>query len=80
MDQYADDLAELIEHLDVKEITMVGHSTDGGEVARYIGRHGNKRVKKAVLISSAPDHVEERQQSRRTANGCVRRPPRRCCW
>src|SRR5258708_3546751 len=54
MDQYADDLAEPIEHLDVKEITMVGHSTDGGEVAHYIGRHGNKRLKKAVLISSVP--------------------------
>lgn len=54
MDQYADDLAELIEHLDLKEITMVGHSTGGGEVARYIARHGNKRVKKAVLISSVP--------------------------
>lgn len=54
MDQYADDLAELIEHLNVKEITMVGHSTGGGEVARYIGRHGNARVKKAVLISAVP--------------------------
>jgi non-heme chloroperoxidase len=54
MDQYADDLAELIEHLDLNEITMVGHSTGGGEVARYIGRHGNKRVKKAVLIGAVP--------------------------
>ncbi len=54
MDQYADDLAELIEHLDLKEITMVGHSTGGGEVVRYIGRHGNKRVKKAVLIGAVP--------------------------
>lgn len=54
MDQYADDLAELIEHLDLKDITMVGHSTGGGEVARYIARHGTKRVAKAVLISSVP--------------------------
>lgn len=54
MDQYADDLAELIELLDLKDITMVGHSTGGGEVARYIARHGNARVSKAVLISSVP--------------------------
>lgn len=54
MDTYADDLAELIEALDLKDLTMVGHSTGGGEVARYIGRHGNKRVSKAVLISSVP--------------------------
>jgi non-heme chloroperoxidase len=54
MDQYADDLAELIEHLDLTEITMVGHSTGGGEVARYIGRHGEKRVKKVVLIGAVP--------------------------
>ncbi len=54
MDQYADDLAELIERLDLKGITMVGHSTGGGEVARYIARHGNTRVSKAVLISSVP--------------------------
>ena len=54
MDQYADDLAELIEHLDLKEITMVGHAIGGGEVARYIDRHGNKRVSKAVLISAVP--------------------------
>ena len=54
MDQYADDLAELFEHLDVKEATMIGHSTGGGEVARYIGRHGTKRVKKAVLMGAVP--------------------------
>ena len=54
LDQYADDLAELIEHLDVKEITMVGHSTGGGEVARYIGRHGNSLVKRVVFISAVP--------------------------
>ncbi len=54
MDQYADDLAELINALDLNEITMVGHSTGGGEVARYIGRHGAKRVAKAVLIGAVP--------------------------
>jgi non-heme chloroperoxidase len=54
MDQYADDLAELLEHLDVKNVTMVGHSTGGGEVVRYIARHGQKRVEKVVLISSVP--------------------------
>jgi non-heme chloroperoxidase len=52
LDTYADDLAELMEKLDLQEVTMVGHSTGGGEVARYIGRHGNKRVKKAVLIGA----------------------------
>ncbi|RYD62033.1 MAG: alpha/beta hydrolase [Verrucomicrobiaceae bacterium] len=54
MDQYADDLAELFEQLDVKEAVMIGHSTGGGEVARYIGRHGTKRVKKAVLMGAVP--------------------------
>src|SRR5580698_3773657 len=52
MDTYADDLAELAEHLDLKGATHVGHSTGGGEVARYIGRHGTNRVAKAVLIGS----------------------------
>jgi non-heme chloroperoxidase len=54
MDTYADDLAELSEHLDLKGATHVGHSTGGGEVARYIGRHGTKRVAKAVLIGAVP--------------------------
>jgi non-heme chloroperoxidase len=54
MDGYADDLAAVIEALDLKEATLVGHSTGGGEVARYIGRHGTKRVAKAVLISAVP--------------------------
>jgi len=54
MDGYADDLAALIEALDLREATLVGHSTGGGEVARYIGRHGRRRVKKAVLIAAAP--------------------------
>lgn len=54
MDHYADDLAAVIEHLDLKDATLVGFSTGGGEVARYIGRHGTGRVKKAVLVSSVP--------------------------
>jgi len=54
MDGYADDLAALIEALDLRDITMVGHSTGGGEVTRYIGRHGTKRVSKAVLIAAVP--------------------------
>jgi non-heme chloroperoxidase len=54
MDTYADDLALLIERLDLKNAILVGHSTGGGEVARYIGRHGTKRVAKAALISAVP--------------------------
>jgi non-heme chloroperoxidase len=54
MDTYADDLAELVEKLDLKNAIHVGHSTGGGEVARYIARHGTKRVAKAVLIASVP--------------------------
>ena len=54
MDGYADDLAAVIEELDLNDATLVGHSTGGGEVARYIGRHGTKRVAKAVLIAAVP--------------------------
>jgi len=54
MNTYADDLAELVQALDLKDAIHVGHSTGGGEVARYIGRHGTKRVAKAVLISAVP--------------------------
>ena len=54
MDTYAGDLAELVEKLDLKDAIHVGHSTGGGEVARYIGRYGTKRVAKAVLISAVP--------------------------
>ncbi len=54
MDTYADDLAELFEKLDLKDAVMIGHSTGGGEVARYIGRHGTKRVAKAVLMGAVP--------------------------
>ena len=52
MNTYADDLAELFQKLDLKDAIMVGHSTGGGEVARYLGRHGSKRVAKAALISA----------------------------
>ena len=54
LDTYADDLAELVQHLDLKDAIHVGHSTGGGEVARYIGRHGTGRVAAAVLISAIP--------------------------
>ncbi|CAA2109458.1 Non-heme chloroperoxidase [Variovorax paradoxus] len=54
MNGYADDLAELFDALDLKAVSMVGHSTGGGEVARYIGRHGSRRVAKAVLIGAVP--------------------------
>src|SRR5204863_3431048 len=54
MNGYADDLAAVIEALDLNEVTVVGHSTGGGEVTRYIGRHGTKRVAAAVLIAAVP--------------------------
>src|SRR5471032_1938566 len=54
MDTYADDLAELVQKLDLKKAIHVGHSTGGGEVTRYIGRHGTGRVAKAVLIGAVP--------------------------
>jgi non-heme chloroperoxidase len=54
MNTYADDLAQLVEKLDLKDAIHVGHSTGGGEVARYIGQHGSKRVAKSVLIGAVP--------------------------
>lgn len=54
MDQYADDLAELMAHLDLDGAVMVGHSTGGGEVTRYLGRHGTARVAKVVLLGAVP--------------------------
>jgi non-heme chloroperoxidase len=54
MDTYADDLAALVEELDLKSAIHIGHSTGGGEVARYIGRHGTERVAKAVLVGAVP--------------------------
>ncbi len=57
MDQYADDLAELIEKLDLTSVSMFGFSTGGGEVARYVGRHGTRRVAKLGLISAVPPQM-----------------------
>jgi non-heme chloroperoxidase len=54
MDTYADDLAQLIEELDLRDIILIGHSTGGGEVTRYLGRHGTARAAKAVLVSAIP--------------------------
>jgi non-heme chloroperoxidase len=54
LDTYADDLAELVDQLDLRDVILVGHSTGGGEVTRYIGRHGTARVAKAVLVSAIP--------------------------
>jgi non-heme chloroperoxidase len=52
MDPYADNLSDLIEKLDLKDVTLIGFSVGGGEVARYIGRHGTRRVAKVALISA----------------------------
>jgi non-heme chloroperoxidase len=57
MNGYADDLAAVIETLDLRNVTLVGHSTGGGEVTRYMGRHGTKRVSKAVLIGAVPPQL-----------------------
>ena len=54
MDTYSDDLAELIEHLDLKDVILVGFSTGGGEVTRYVGRHGTKRIAKMILVGAVP--------------------------
>lgn len=54
MDTYADDLAALIETLDLKDVVLIGHSTGGGEITRYMGRHGRKRVAKALLVGAVP--------------------------
>lgn len=60
LDTYADDLAGLVQALDLRDVVHVGHSTGGGEVARYIGRHGTSRVGKAVLVSATPPFMLKR--------------------
>ena len=66
LDTYADDLAEVIEKLNLKKIVLVGHSTGGGEVTRYIGRHGTKRVSKVVLVGrDSADHAAVGGRTRR---------------
>jgi non-heme chloroperoxidase len=78
MDTYADDLAHLVEALDLKDAIHVGHSTGGGEVARYIARHGTKRVAKAVLIGAVPPlMLKMEKKSWRPPDESVRRHPRR---
>jgi non-heme chloroperoxidase len=52
MDRYADDLSELIDYINLRDVILIGHSTGGGEVARYIGPHGNDRVAKVVLVGA----------------------------
>jgi non-heme chloroperoxidase len=54
MNTYADDLAAVIDHLDLQNAVLIGHSTGGGEVTRYVGRYGTKRLEKAVLIAAVP--------------------------
>jgi non-heme chloroperoxidase len=63
MDTYADDLHQLFEHLDLKDVMMVGHSTGGGEVARFVGRYGTSRVSKAVLVSAVPPLMVKTDQN-----------------
>ena len=76
MDHYADDLAAVVAHLDLHDAIHVGHSTGGGEVVRYIARHGESRVAKAVLISAVPPlMVKTRRQPGRAAQERVRRLP-----
>ncbi|RFU31724.1 Peroxidase, partial [Scytalidium lignicola] len=63
MDTYADDLHELFDHLDLKNAMMVGHSTGGGEVVRFLGRHGSSRVAKAVLVSAVPPVMVKKESN-----------------
>ena len=77
MDHYADDLAALTAHLDLQNAIHVGHSTGGGEVARYIARHGESRVAKAVLISAVPPLMVKTAANPAAAEGGVRRTRRR---
>jgi non-heme chloroperoxidase len=70
VDQYADDLAELIEKLDLRNLTLVGHSTGGGEVARYIGRHSSKCVAKVVLVGAVPPLMLKTKTNPEGSQGC----------
>ena len=63
MDTYADDLLTLLEHLQIKDAMLVGHSTGGGEVIRFLGRHGTSRVSKAVLVSSVPPVMVKKESN-----------------
>ena len=63
MDTYADDLACLLDALDLRDLTLVGHSTGGGEVVHYIGRHGTERVAKVVLVSAVPPLMVRREDN-----------------
>jgi non-heme chloroperoxidase len=63
MDTYADDLAELIESLGLEQVVLIGHSTGGGEVTRYVGRHGTRRVAKVVLIGAIPPLMLKTQEN-----------------
>ncbi|GLY15453.1 alpha/beta hydrolase [Kineosporia rhizophila] len=63
MNTYADDLAAVIEHLDLQEVTLVGFSTGGGEITRYMGRHGTARVAQAVLVSAVPPLMLRREDN-----------------
>ncbi len=77
MNTYADDVAELVGALDLKDAIHVGHSTGGGEVSRYIGRHGTKRVAKAVLIGAVPPlMLKTTAKSWRSGDGGLRLDPR----
>ena len=71
MDHYADDLAELKAHLDLKDAIHVGHSTGGGEVVHYLGRHGESRVAKAAILSAVPPLMVKTASNRA---GC----PKKC--
>ena len=66
MDTYADDLLALVESLDLKDAIHVGHSTGGGELTRYIGRHGTSRVSKIVLISAVPPLLQKTESDRKS--------------
>ena len=86
MDTYADDLAALIETLDLRDITLVGFSTGGGEVARYVGRHGTARVARLVLVSAVPPFMLKTATTRAgsrsrssTASGPARSRTARSC-